>query len=78
MLMTIFGQNDFWNVSIVTVLILALIKLFRVLGCQSIEGYPAESFSQVEILEKLWRFEFSKISRKVALHTSSHLTPTEA
>ena len=26
---TIFGQNDFWNVSIVTVLILASIKLLR-------------------------------------------------
>ena len=29
------------------------------------EGYPTESFSQVEILEK-WRIKFSKISQKVA------------
>ena len=28
--MTIFGQNNFWNVSIVTVLILAMINLLRV------------------------------------------------
>ena len=32
---------------------------------QSIEGYPTESFSQVEILEKQRRFEFSKLSQKV-------------
>ena len=30
-LMTMFGQNYFWNVSIVTVLILALTELLRVL-----------------------------------------------
>ena len=33
---------------------------------QSIESYPTESFSQAEILEKQWRFEFSKISQKIA------------
>ena len=32
--MTIFGQNDFWSVSIGTVLILATIKLLRVLWYQ--------------------------------------------
>ena len=32
---------------------------------QSNESYPTESFSQAEILEKQWRFEFSKISQKV-------------
>ena len=43
----------FWNVSIVTVLVLAMIKLLRVYDIQSIEGYPTESFSQVEMLKKL-------------------------
>ena len=56
----------FWNVSIVTVLILAMIKLIRVLGVRSVEGYPTESLSQVDILEKEWQFEFSKTSQKVA------------
>ena len=33
---------------------------------QSIEkGYPTESFSQLEILEKQLRFKFSKLSQKV-------------
>ena len=45
------------------------------------EGYPTESFSQVEILEKQWRFEFSKISQKVAWlpwqHTGGLIGGTE-
>ena len=42
----------FWNVSIVIVSILALINFLEYYDIQSIEGYPTESFSQVEILEK--------------------------
>ena len=49
----------FWNVSIVTVLILALMELFEYYDVQSTEAYPTESFSQVKILEKEWRFKFS-------------------
>ena len=56
----------FWNLSIVTVQILTLIELFlEFYDVQSLEGYPTESFSQVEIPEKQWRFEFSRLSRKV-------------
>ena len=65
MSMTIFGQNDFWNVSIVTVRILAL-NFLEHCDVQSIEGYPTERFFKVEMLEKPWRFEFSKLSQKVA------------
>ena len=71
----------FWNVSIVTVLILAMIKLLTVLGCPKHKGYPTDSFSQVEILEKQWRLKFSKTSRKVAWlqwqHTSGLTGGTE-
>ena len=52
-----------WNVSIVTVLILALIELINLLDyfdVQSIESYLTESFSQAEILEKQSRFDFQK------------------
>ena len=55
----------FWNVSIVTGLIIALIELVDYYDDQSIESYPTESFSQEEILEKQLIFEFSKLSRKV-------------
>ena len=55
----------FWNVPTVTVLILALIKRLDCFVVQSIEGYPTESFSQVEIHEKQGRFDFSKLSQKV-------------
>ena len=60
------GKRIFWNVSIGTDLILALIELIILFGVQSIESYSTESFSQAEILEKQWKFEFSKISQKVA------------
>ena len=64
--MTIFGQHDFWNLSIVTVLLLALINFLEYYDVQSLEGYPTESFSQAGILEKQWRLEFSKLYQKVA------------
>ena len=57
----------FLNVSIVTVQILTLIELFlEFYDVQSLEGYPTESFSQVEIIKKQWRFGFSELSQKVA------------
>ena len=49
-----------------TALILVLLKFLEYYDVQSIKGYPTESFSHVEILEKQWRFEFSKLSQKVA------------
>ena len=53
--MTIFGQNDFLE----SFLILVLIKLFEYYDVQSIEGYPTESFSQVETME-IRAFELSR------------------
>ena len=41
----------FCNVSIVTVLILAMIELLEYYDVGSIKGYPTESFSQVERIE---------------------------
>ena len=56
----------FWKVSIVKVLILAIcLNLLEYYDVKSIEAYPTESFSQVEILEKELQFEFSKISQKL-------------
>ena len=66
MLMTYLGKIIFWNVSIVTDLILDLIALIRLLRCPKHRKLSHRSFSQAEILEKQWRFEFSKISQKVA------------
>ena len=63
--MTIFGQNIVWNVSIVTVLILALIQLLRVLWCPKHRRFFHRKFLSGGILEKQWRFEFSKLNRKV-------------
>ena len=61
MLMTIFGQNYF----------LECLRgdspnLLDYYDVQSTERYPTESFSQAKILEKQWRFEFSKINQKIA------------
>ena len=40
----------------------------------SIEGYLIESLSEVEILEKQWRFEFSKLCLKDAsCHGNIHV-----
>ena len=56
----------FWKVSIVKVLILAIcLNFLEYYDVKSIEAYPTESFSQVEILEKELQFEFSKISQKL-------------
>ena len=54
-----------WNLSTAALLMLGSLNFLEYYYIQSIEGYPAESFSQVEILEKQLRFEFSKWCQKV-------------
>ena len=78
--MTIFGQNDFLESfhSDIPQLWLNFLEFYYV---QRIEGYRTGSFSQMEILEKQWRFEFSKLSRKVVWlpwqHTRGFIDRTE-
>ena len=71
--MTILGRNGFWNVSIVTVLILAVIKLLRILGCPKHRKLFHRKFLSGGILEKQWRFEFSKISQKCMVAMATYM-----
>ena len=62
MSMTIFAQNNLMESFHIDT---PNVSFSEYCDVQSIEGYPTESFFQLEILAKQRRFEFSKLSRKV-------------
>ena len=77
MSMTIFGQNEFQECFHSNSPDISYIKLslnfLEYYDVRSIEGYPTESFSQVEIPETQWRFEFSKKAKRLHIcHGNVH------
>ena len=64
----------FWNLSTVKLLIVVFIKFLEFCDVQSIEGYPAEIFFPVEVLEKMEVGVFKIMLKSCMVAMATYLT----